>query len=136
MTLCDESPLVASLCAATRCMALRRGVAWRGTAGPLGCGCCGVDGVGSARQAFLGASAFNQNIGSWNTASVTTFENAFEGEGEGVGLADCFKRSVYDNWGSALQTAYPSWSSLCSPTPRCESRPAAMRALGTRRIGA
>jgi hypothetical protein len=51
-----------------------RGVAWRGTAGPLGCVCCGVDGVGSARQAFLGASAFNQNIGSWNTASVSIME--------------------------------------------------------------
>jgi surface protein len=46
--------------------------AWRGTAGALGCGCCGVDFVGSARQAFAGASAFNQNIGSWNTASMTT----------------------------------------------------------------
>ena len=33
---------------------------------------CGVDGVGSARQAFESASAFNQNIGSWNTAAVTT----------------------------------------------------------------
>jgi hypothetical protein len=52
-------------------MALWRGVAWRGTAGPLGCVCCGVDGVGSARQAFIGASAFNQDIGSWITASVS-----------------------------------------------------------------
>jgi hypothetical protein len=47
-----------------------RGVAWRGTVGPLGCGCCGVDFVGSARQAFAEAWAFNQNIGSWNTAAM------------------------------------------------------------------
>jgi hypothetical protein len=44
--------------------------AWRGTAGALGSVRCGVDGVGSARQAFYSASAFNQNIGSWNTARV------------------------------------------------------------------
>jgi hypothetical protein len=108
--------------------------AWRGTAGALGSVRCGVDGVGSARQAFGSASAFNQNIGSWNTFSLQMLESAFTD----VGLADCIKRSVYDNWGSTLRTAYPSWSSLCSasPTPRCEGRSAAMRALGTRRIGA
>jgi surface protein len=89
------------------------GAAWRGAAGALGCVRCGVDCVGSARQAFIGASAFNQNISSWNTASVTTFGGAFEG----VGLAGCIKRSVYDNWGSTLRTAYPSWSSLSSLCP-------------------
>ena len=46
--------------------------AWRGTAGALGCVRCAVDGVVSARQAFNQAIAFNQNIGSWNTAAVTT----------------------------------------------------------------
>jgi hypothetical protein len=119
-----------------------RGVVWHGRPAGLCALRCGRRGAGS--QAFNQASAFNQNIGSWNTASVMMFDYAFgsggegEGEGEGVGLADCFKRSVYDNWGSMLQMAYPSWSSLsalCS-TPRCESRPVAMRALGTRRIGA
>jgi hypothetical protein len=45
-------------------------VSLRGTAGALGSVRCGVDGVGSARQAFTSASAFNQNIGSWNTARV------------------------------------------------------------------
>ena len=68
--LCDEAPLVASLYTATRCAAV-----WRGTAGALGSVRCGVDGVGSARQAFVMASAFNQNIGSWNTASVTTMSS-------------------------------------------------------------
>ena len=46
--------------------------AWRGSASALGCVRCAVDGVGPVRQAFASASAFNQNIGSWNTASVTT----------------------------------------------------------------
>jgi surface protein len=49
----------------------RCGVAWRGTAGGLGIVRCAEDFVGSARQAFQSASAFNQNIGSWNTARVT-----------------------------------------------------------------
>ena len=48
----------------------RCGVAWRGTAGGLGVVRCAEDFVGSARQAFDSASAFNQNIGSWNTAAV------------------------------------------------------------------
>jgi hypothetical protein len=55
-------------------MALRRGVAgaaaWRGAAGALGFVRCALDYVGSARQAFNQALAFNQNIGSWNTAAV------------------------------------------------------------------
>jgi hypothetical protein len=34
-------------------------------------GRCAVDCVGSARQAFEKASAFNQNIGGWSTAAVT-----------------------------------------------------------------
>jgi surface protein len=46
--------------------------ALRGADGALGFVRCAVDFVGSARQAFAGASAFNQNIGGWNTASVTT----------------------------------------------------------------
>jgi surface protein len=49
--------------------------AWRGTASELGAVRCAMDGVGSARQAFWSASAFNQNIGSWNTAAVTTMSN-------------------------------------------------------------
>ncbi len=59
-------------------------------------------------QAFQSASAFNANIGAWNVLRVTTYTNAFDS----TGLADCIKRGVYDNWGSTLQTAYPTWSSL------------------------
>ncbi len=73
-------------------------------------------------QAFKYASAFNANIGKWNVLCVTTYTSAFDG----VGLADCIKRGVHDNWGSTLQKMYPTWSSLSSvcttvsptPTPR------------------
>ncbi len=73
---------------------------------------CQPNVVGS--QAFRLASAFNADIGAWNVLSVTSVSFAFDG----VPLADCIKRGVYDNWGSTLRTAYPYWSSLCAtPTP-------------------
>jgi hypothetical protein len=31
---------------------------------------------------------------------------------DGVGMADCIKRGVYNAWGVTLRTAYPTWSSL------------------------
>ena len=71
-------------------------------------------------QAFNLATVFNANIGAWNVLRVTTYTSAFDG----VGLADCIKRDVYDNWGSTFRTAAASagassWSSLpvCTPTP-------------------
>jgi surface protein len=70
----------------------------------------GVDRVWLGSQAFSGATAFNANIGAWNVLRVTTYTSAFDS----VGLADCIKRGVYDNWGSTLQAAYPTWSSLSS----------------------
>ena len=53
--------------------AWRCGVAWRGRRARRCALRCGLRGVGSAlsRQVFRSASAFNQNIGSWNTAAVT-----------------------------------------------------------------
>jgi hypothetical protein len=66
-------------------------------------------------QAFNQATAFNANIGAWNVQRVTTYNTvAFFS----VGLSDCIKRGVHDNWGSTLQLTYPTWSSLCAPTPR------------------
>ncbi len=60
-------------------------------------------------QAFSQATAFNANIAaSWNVQSITTFFSAFES----VGLTDCIKRGIYDNWGSMLRSAYPAWNSL------------------------
>jgi surface protein len=68
----DVVRCITAWCIAVYCNAMYGAVAWRGTAGALGFVRCSVDGVGSARQAFYEASAFNQNIGSWNTASMTT----------------------------------------------------------------
>ena len=31
---------------------------------------------------------------------------------DGVGMADCIKRGVYDAWGATLRKAYPTWRSL------------------------
>jgi hypothetical protein len=61
-------------CIVVCCSAMYGATAWRGVARPAGSAFVryGFDGVGSARQAFQQASAFNQNIGSWNIASVTT----------------------------------------------------------------
>ncbi len=72
--------------------------------------------VSFGSQAFNGATAFDQNIAAWNVLRVTTYDSVFTD----VGLADCIKRGVYDNWGSTLQGTYPTWSSLCAtpiPTP-------------------
>ncbi len=77
-------------------------------------------GCGSS-QAFESAWAFNANIASWNVLRVTIYTSAFES----VGLADCTKRGVYDNWGSTLRTAYLTWSSLspCTPAPTSTPTP-------------
>jgi hypothetical protein len=40
-----------------------------------------VDRVWLAAQAFLGASAFNANIGAWNTARVTTLQSVCAASG-------------------------------------------------------
>jgi surface protein len=74
----DATPLVrrsTTRCIVVYCNAMYGAAVWRGTAGALGFVRCGVDGVGSARQTFYNAPAFNQNIGSWNTASVTTMQS-------------------------------------------------------------
>jgi hypothetical protein len=99
----------------------------------------GVERAWFGSQVFSSASAFNANIALWHVLRVTTYGSAFTG----VGLADCIKRGVYDNWGSTFQTAaasaYPTWSSICAPptpTPRyscpsCSSRVSACkRGLG------
>ena len=66
-------------------------------------------------QAFQYAKAFNANIAAWNVLSVTSVSSAFD---DSVPLEDCIKRGMYGNWGATLQTAYPTWSSLCgTPTP-------------------
>ena len=56
--------------------------------------------------AFNGASAFNQNIAKWTVDRVTDFSNTFEN----VGLQGCYKRYIREAWGSTFQKAYGySW---------------------------
>ncbi len=73
----------------------------------------GVDRVWLGAQAFQSASVFNANIASWNVLCVTTLTYAFD---NAAGLAYCIKRGVYDNWGSTMRTAYPTWilSQVCA----------------------
>ena len=82
----------------------------------------GVDRGWLGSQAFSSATVFSANIGGWNVLRVTTYTSGFDS----VGLADCIKRSVHENWGSTLRTAYPTWSSLSSvcatPTPTATPR--------------
>jgi hypothetical protein len=82
----------------------------------------GVDRGWLGSQAFSSATVFSANIGGWNVLRVTTYTSGFDS----VGLADCIKRGVYDNWGSTLRTAYPTWSSLsavcATPTPTATPR--------------
>ena len=51
-------------------------MAWHGWCGRLFVR-CGVDRLVVGSQAFYYASAFNANIGSWNTASVTALSSVF-----------------------------------------------------------
>jgi surface protein len=67
---------------------------------------------------FNSATAFNQDIGSWNVASVTDLTDMFYLT---TALADGLKLSFYDSWGSTLQAAFPTWSSQRVSTPRCEN---------------
>jgi hypothetical protein len=60
-------------------------------------------------QMFNSASAFNQNLATWNVVSVSNYANVF---GSTTALADCYKKGMYTGWGATLQAAYPTWSSL------------------------
>jgi hypothetical protein len=65
---------------------------------------------------FQFASAFNQNLASWNVLSVTTLPSAFDNT---TALTDCYKKGMITAWGTTLQAEYPTWSSLAQCTPRC-----------------
>ncbi len=64
---------------------------------------------------FYFASAFNQNLAGWNVLLVTSLTSAFDS----TALADCYKHGMSTAWGTTLQAAYPTWSSLALCTPRC-----------------
>jgi surface protein len=66
---------------------------------------------------FQSASAFNQNLAVWNVLRVTAFTSAFDST---TALSACNQRATSSAWGSTLQAAYPTWSSLPDCT-RCEN---------------
>jgi hypothetical protein len=70
--------------------------------------------VANMQSTFAGASGFNRNIASWNVLRVTTFQSAFDST---TALEDCHKQSMYGAWGSTLKTTNPTWSLLCTPSP-------------------
>jgi len=84
--------------------------------------------VSSMANLFNAASSFNQNLADWNVLQVDAMTGSFDST---PAMDLCYKRGVYDNWGSTLQGAYPSWSSYCtaapSATPRCGSNVAPNR---------
>jgi hypothetical protein len=57
---------------------------------------------------FNGASAFNQNLASWNVLRVTSLASNFD---LASALSSCNKGAIYRLWGVTLRTTYPSWSS-------------------------
>jgi hypothetical protein len=67
-------------------------------------------------QMFDSAAAFSQNIAGWNVLRVSNYAFAFDST---TALADCYKKGMSTGWGTTLQAAYPTWSSLSTCTPRC-----------------
>ena len=65
---------------------------------------------------FSSAKAFNQNLASWNVLRVTSLTSAFD---SATALSDCYKKDMSTAWGTTLQKAYASWSSLALCTLRC-----------------
>jgi hypothetical protein len=57
-------------------------------------------------QAFNFASAFNQNLASWNVLRVSNFGSAF---GSTTALSACNKKAMYTAWGSTFQSVWPGF---------------------------
>jgi hypothetical protein len=72
-----------------------------------------IGGWNTARVTSMGSmfykSFFNQNIASWNVLRVTDLNDMFD---SGV-LSSCNKGAIYRHWGATLRTAYPGFSSMC-----------------------
>ena len=63
------------------------------------------------------ATAFNQNIASWNVLSVTTLTLAFDLAFDSASvLSSCNKDAIYLAWGTTLRTAYPTFLSPSVPS--------------------
>jgi hypothetical protein len=56
-------------------------------------------------ETFNSASAFDQNLASWNVLRVSNFATAFDA----TALSNCNKMAMYTLWGATLQAAYPGF---------------------------
>ena len=54
---------------------------------------------------FYQAVAFNQNLASWNVVRVTSFTGAFDS----TALSSCNQNKLYAAWGTTLRAAYPTY---------------------------
>jgi surface protein len=76
---------------------------------------------------FTGASSFNQNLAGWNVLRATFLTGIMDS----TALADCFKKSISDQWGATLQARYPTWSALSITCPSCDASAAPTNGLAT-----
>jgi hypothetical protein len=58
-------------------------------------------------QAFNSASAFNQNLASWNVLRVSNMGTSFDST---TALSTSSEGTMYLMWGATLQAAYPTWA--------------------------
>jgi hypothetical protein len=63
--------------------------------------------VSNMASMFNGAAPFNQNLSGWNVLRVSNFASAFDST---TALSKSTKGAMYMMWGATLQAAYPTWS--------------------------
>jgi surface protein len=68
---------------------------------------CAVARVANMVSMFNSATAFNQNLASWNVLGVTNFTDMWTGA---IALSDCNKKAMYTRWGTNFQTAWPAFN--------------------------
>jgi hypothetical protein len=61
----------------------------------------------TTRGMFYQAVAFNQNLAAWNVVRVTSLTGAFDS----TALSSCNKNKLYAAWGTTLRAAYPTFLS-------------------------
>ncbi len=70
--------------------------------------------VSTMNNAFSSATRVNSNLAAWNVLRVANLVGSFDST---TALADFYKCGIYSAWGATVQAAYPTWGSLC--TARC-----------------
>jgi hypothetical protein len=73
----------------------------------------GVDRGWLGSQAFQSASAFNQNLASWNVLRVNSAGWASTWT-SATALSGCTASAIYTAWGSAFQSVWPTFDRTCT----------------------